>query len=629
MRVTNGAGGDGNVVLGNLTVNGSCTGCGGGGGGVTLDTAQTITGQKTFSAAILASAGVIGTVFNSTVTGSTIAFQTLSGAGAQINGAGNISTAESIIATKFITTSEWFGLPRYSTVEPTTDPSGTFSGLAYKGGTSGLEIWLWDDVNSAWSDIDLAGVAGGLTSLNGQTGPAISIAGTANQIIVTPAANVITLTTPQSIGTASAVTFGSVTSPGTFNSTIAGAGIAFQAGGGTFQVDGTGNISGAGNVIATGYVTSATWLGLKDYAATPGTTPGTTYSALAYKGGVSGLEVWLWDDVHTAWTTIDLGGVAGGVSSINGQTGPGISINGTANRVAVSTLANVVTLSGPQDLATTSNPTFASLTANGTVQAVGSGAGIAFQTTTGGGGPVFRFQVDFNGNVSANGNLNLTGGSSTYQMGGVTVINASRNATFNNLIVSGTCTGCSGGVSSLNTATGALSLLGTSSQVIVGTVGTNITLSLPQSIGTGNTPQFAGLLVTGAFNSSVAAGAGIAYQISNGLGTPLQINGNGFISARGELNLTGAGVAQYKMLGNVVINNSGAFVGAGVNVCSGFSTPCPNGVGARAFNPYDSSGTVWTGQDYIIGTSGGNLTVNGTPVTSIKFVGGSLVSYTP
>ena len=51
----------------------------------------------------------------------------------------------------------------------------------------------------------------------------------------------------------------------------------------------------------------------------------------------------------------------------------------------------------------------------------------------------------------------------------------------------------SGGVSSVNTLTGALSILGTTDEISVASLGTNITLSTPQPIATTSTPQFAGV----------------------------------------------------------------------------------------------------------------------------------------
>lgn len=74
-----------------------------------------------------------------------------------------------------------------------------------------------------------------------------------------------------------------------------------------------------------------------------------------------------------------------------------------------------------------------------------------------GGANVPVFEVEESGNSRFTGNLTvtantisntfnaLTGAGGSYKVGGTTVIDASRNGTFNNVTVAGTCTGCGGG----------------------------------------------------------------------------------------------------------------------------------------------------------------------------------------
>ena len=91
-----------------------------------------------------------------------------------------------------------------------------------------------------------------------------------------------------------------------------------------------------------------------------------------------------------------------------------------------------------------------------------------------------------------------------------------------------------------------------------------------------------------------------------------QIYVSGGTSTMSNTALTIAGVS--------CINSSGQFVGNGVNV-GRF-----NGVGCRSVNPYDSGGSLWTGQDATVVHPGG-ITVNGFSYTTLKFVGGILVSW--
>jgi len=60
----------------------------------------------------------------------------------------------------------------------------------------------------------------------------------------------------------------------------------------------------------------------------------------------------------TAWFNVDLGSIGGGITSINSQTGPSITIQGTTNRITVSSASNVITISAPQDLHTSAAVTF-------------------------------------------------------------------------------------------------------------------------------------------------------------------------------------------------------------------------------------------------------------------------------
>jgi hypothetical protein len=261
-------------------------------------------------------------------------------------------------------------------------------------------------------------------------------------------------------------------------------------------------------------------------------TPAGGYGGLGYK---TGAQYWYYNG--SAWASIDFSAIGGGVTSITG----------TPNEIIASSSTGAVTLSTPQAIGTGSSPTFANLTVsstitgnlvnstigyqvnsstsiNGSNQFVGTavnvsgvvqsqitGTSIAFQTSN------TNFQVNGNGDISAAGQVNLTGGGSTYKMGGTTVINTSG--------------------------------------------------------------QFVGTAVNavGAIQSQIT-GTSIAFQTSN---FNFQVDGNGNISAAGQVNLTGGSSAYKmggttvvnaakQFVGNGVDVASNGINAGGYNINGGF-----------------------------------------------------------
>ncbi len=160
----------------------------------------------------------------------------------------------------------------------------------------------------------------------------------------------------------------------------------------------------------------------------------------------------------TAWEPIP-SPVSSGVSSLNLQTGA-VSILGVANQTGVVSGGGSVTIGAAQDIAASSSPTFFGLTLSSLLTGcLQSTAGVVVSTGSpcGGGG--------------------------------------------------------GGGVSAVNGLSGALALLGTANRVTVSSVGTTITLSGPQDLGTGSSPTFLSPTVTNlsatnvTTNSLVAAGS--------------------------------------------------------------------------------------------------------------------------
>jgi hypothetical protein len=170
-----------------------------------------------------------------------------------------------------------------------------------------------------------------------------------------------------------------------------------------------------------------------------------------------------------AQTQILAGG--GGVTNLNGLSGV-ISVQGSLNRVTVATGNGIITLSTPQDLDANANVQFGSLT-------LGTGLTVA----SGGTG---------SSTLTANG---LLLGNGTSPIGAVVAAGAGQClvSTAGAPAFQACPGGGGGGVTSLNSLTGALTLQGTANQINVVSGGSTITLSTPQNIATTSSPTFAGL----------------------------------------------------------------------------------------------------------------------------------------
>ena len=93
--------------------------------------------------------------------------------------------------------------------------------------------------------------------------------------------------------------------------------------------------------------------------------------------------------------------------------------------------------------------------------------------------------------------------------------------------------GSTGGVTSLNTLSGSLSIAGSTNGITVSSLGSTITLLTPQGIATTSTPQFNGVIAAGsspAFTSA-ASGGTIAFSTSSGT---YRVLGNGSIWVNGS-----------------------------------------------------------------------------------------------
>jgi len=186
------------------------------------------------------------------------------------------------------------------------------------------------------------------------------------------------------------------------------------------------------------------------------------------------------------------GGVAG-VSSLNGQTGALTLTAGTDILITGLTIENTSTLASVRlrggcaacilDGDVADDLTITGGVINDTIIGASNPAAGYFTSLsigTGGGGPA----------------LNVTGGAAfTGTVSGADAVNTNEFVTLSQL--NSAVFGGGGGVSSLNSLVGAISIAGTAGQVTVTPSGSTITLTLPQSIATTDSPTFGGLTLNG------------------------------------------------------------------------------------------------------------------------------------
>jgi hypothetical protein len=215
------------------------------------------------------------------------------------------------------------------------------------------------------------------------------------------------------------------------------------------------------------------------------------------------------------------------------------------------------------------------------------------------------------------------------KMGGTTVIDASRNASFVNLTVSGTCTGCGGGgggaVTSVSGSgsgisvspttgavvvsnTGVTSLSGTSNQIIVSASTGSITLSTPQSIGTGSSVAFHAI--------NLDATVGSAYQMGGNTvidslrqGTFTAITSTSYVQA------TGSGTAFTAAGGLFLVNGSTGSLTVGTVTSSNSFVSQATG-STNTFGNSNGNFFVTGAGDMTLASvniTAGNYSVSGTP----------------
>lgn len=144
-----------------------------------------------------------------------------------------------------------------------------------------------------------------------------------------------------------------------------------------------------------------------------------------------------------------------------------------------------------------------------------------------------------------------------------------------------------GGVSSVNSLTGTLTLQGTANQVNVSSGGSTITLSAPQNIATSSSPTFASVTANGVFNSTVT-GSTEAFKAN---GSAFSVHGDGTISGL-TLNLNGGSGNGVNITASTSFNSIQSVGGA--NLCSAGACASGNALTINGVQMATSTG-YWTG----------------------------------
>ena len=349
--------------------------------------------------------------------------------------------------------------------------SGLFGKLGVGTQTPAYSVDVLGDVNASTSikvgGITVCTVAGcisqnaitpAVTKLNNLTGP-INLQGVAaDQIIVTQVGNNLSLSLPQGISTTSTPSFASLTL--TSSLAVASGG----TGGTAFTQYGLLVGNGVNGLTVTSPQSSAGLCLISNTGAAP--------SFQACPGGVGGSSV-------------------------------STSAPGTADKLAKFTAANEISDSSISDNSITVN-IGVPLSVNGSVNATGLVSSGALAITPGSDLTVGAINQKFTLQGSSTSVITARSGSNTTTVGFVEPTSPDKTVLFPN--ESGTLclqnsVNCGfalsgSGVSSLNSLTSAVTLVGTANRVIV-TNGASIVLSAPQDIATSSSPQFAGLNLTG------------------------------------------------------------------------------------------------------------------------------------
>lgn len=399
------------------------------------------------------------------------------------------------------------------------------------------QVGTLEDIVSALSQIEVP--PAGVTELNGQKG-SVSIQGSLNQITVNTSNGVLTLATPQNLDANANVQFGSLTVSSTGQITAnrlvqTGAGnsinidagsdsITFTAGGRVFQLP---NSGAASQTICTTGASCASGGGTAILLA-----PGS-----AQNDSAADASIFINDTGGGNLLQLQSGGVDRLTVANNGNT----TVSGS---LTVSSLGNGFVKSTAGALSVVSSIDLASSDVTNTLPVTNGGTGLNTITANG---------VLVGNGTSPVGTV-LAGGA------GLCLMSTAGTPSFQ------ACPG-GGGVTSVNSETGALTVVGTANQVNVNTASGTLTLSTPQNLHVGAAPTFSGLTLSGLGTGPVRASAGL-------LGTG-NINLGSEVSGLLGVTLGGTGVSTTPSNGQLLIGNGTGYTvatltaGAGVSITNG------------------------------------------------------------
>jgi hypothetical protein len=591
-----------NLELENLTVHGSCTGCGGGGGGGGSP------GGVQYSVQINNPLGSFGGDGNFTYNAGTV---TLAGSGS-FQTTGTASGFDATACTNYNCLQAPVGgvfVNLFSLAE-TAAPGTAGAGGAniYADSTAHTILWSENAFGTFYPFAFLAS-AGSSAYTNGHCA---SIAKSGTIVTVTDAGGACTtgggggtvVASPQyqlpyysSSGTTATVTgtTGLTYNPAVGTLQIAGGSapgitmtsLSLSAAGVVYLIGAT---SGVDVTIDTNYNAIQTPAGglyglsvtALNYTLTGNNTSGSTTptptTGSSYTYGAQYFNVGLGAQQLCAAASCTVGTPGTGWVSLGTGSGSGTVSSSVANTIGYYTAST--TIGGNSGL--TWNPSTTTLAVIGTgIATSGAMSATGVIASSGSSGGVSAANTAAN-SIQTTGGFNAcdanTCAGSAFEVNGNAVISAARAATLTGLTLSSITglTQCltvnsSGTVSGTGSACGSggggISLTGSVNQVLVNgstgtSMGTSFTLTLPQGIATSSQPTFAGVISTIAFNANVSTSM-IAFQTAN---TNFQVDGDGDVSGQGSANFSGStsGLAPYRVAGTAIVNTSSQWIGGAI-----------------------------------------------------------------
>ena len=305
-----------------------------------------------------------------------------------------------------------------------------------------------------------------------------------------------------------------------------------------------------------------------------------------------------------------------GVTAFNGATGSvfGVGSLTAGTRVAVSASTGSVTISVPDVGVTAVNGSTGSVLV---VSSIATGAGISASASTGSVTLTNTGVTGFNGQTGSVTGVSAVNGST----GSVLVVSSLAAGTGITVSAStGSVTVTNAGVTAFNGSAGSVfgvgSITGTANQVTASASTGSVTLSLPQSIATSSTPQFAGLTIAGTGGVTIGSTtAGSMDNVAIGATTASTIRVTGMTLGYASVATTPyTATAASNIIG--VTHAGAAAVTLPANTAGRVVTVKDEqgNAGTQNITVTPASGTIDGSANYVINTNYGSITVycNGT-----------------